>query len=143
MRDRPYQYSHYYEIPEGVRREFTVAEIIELELCPPETCPAVIPEEGETPQDLWWDVPAMLKESECSVCGVIFKRPFYRSETPAERVTCGSVLCTATIMEWLETWNRMWIKKRKPRNDEEDLLTFLNSDVYAVLRYRFLQEHER
>jgi len=138
-----YLYEHYQEIPEGVRREFTVDEIIELELCPPETCPPSA-HQTQAENDFWNRIPMMDEPAECVVCGVTFRRKLFPTELPPERVTCGSIQCISEIMDWIGQWEGLTYPKTKSNPSSEDkLLTFLNSDLYLILRLKFRQSKGR
>ena len=128
-----YTYCAYVLIPESVRREFTVQEIKILKLCPPATLPFRNPDDPEIPKT------RMLEPKVCVACGIEFKRMLLANEQTFEKATCGSVRCVVALESWLLDAEPLM---RRVEDAKDELLTFLDSDLYHLLRSKWLLRHK-
>lgn len=128
-----YTYLAFVAIPEIVRSEFTVQEIKILKLCPPQTLPCRDPNDPEIKKS------PMREPRDCVVCGIIFQRPILETEHTYERSTCGSFRCTRALLEWLTEATPI---TKGARDAEDELLTFLDTPFYDVLRNKWLARNK-
>ena len=129
-----YTYANYNEIPESVRKEFSVDEIRILCLCPSST----LPHRNPYSEDI--RAREMLEPAECVVCDSVFTRRIRADEDVFERATCGACLCVDTLRQWL-TEAEPFLGKTKDR--QKELLTFLNSNLYHLLKARWPTRNRR
>lgn len=117
-----YTYASYAEIPSSVKNEFTLEEIKELRLCPANTCPGALLVKT-----------IMEDDATCCVCGKPFRRSVACTETVYERRTCGRRKCRSSLLHWLQRYRRVFGQVDDP---EQEILTFLSSTLYDLLRKR-------
>jgi hypothetical protein len=128
-----YTYCAYVAIPDVVRREFTVREIKILKLCPPSTLPYREPADPEAKKT------RMTVPEKCVVCGIEFVRDIFEQELTFEKATCGAVRCVTALESWLEDAIPL---TTGVKDAQEELLTFLSTPLYHLLRNKWLASHK-
>ena len=132
-----FTYEAYVVIPEIVRREYTVREIKILHLCPADTLPARDPNDCK-------DKIKMAEPATCAVCGIQYCRDLLSTERTCEKHTCGSIRCVKAIKEWLERATPLLENIASSgcfSNAEEEVLTFLKTDLYDYFRSKWHERH--
>lgn len=81
----------------------------------------------------------MLSPKECVVCGIEFMRAVLATEQTFEKATCGGSRCVLALESWLEDAIPLM---SRVKDAQEELLTFLDTHLYHLLRNKWLASHK-